>query len=559
MFFPHDIRSSGILSLVLTGILYWTSFTGSAQPYPHLRVTISGPLPEVNYLLATEGWLTVTGPDGDPCYFRFFPKGVRTFMRHPSGDLTCYDVGVGAFLVMDPEYRIHDTLRWPGGNPDFHSLQILPDGRVLMMAEDTRRVDMSAVVEGGDPQATVQGLLLRVQDASGNPVFSWSSWDHFSVTDADTALVDLTAAVIDYVHANRFVITPDGNYLLTSRNMSEITKIDASTGEIIWRMGGKHNQFTGDTIDFRAIHDAHFIGKDTLILFDNGLPGTDPSSIKIYRVNQTEHRVRLLHSLPHPQGLFTPVMGSVARMQKGRLLAGWGKNSEGILFSVMDTTGSLYLDVGSVPGEALWTYQVSCTTEQDSLVIVDPDTLVFVSSTDSDTLFQVVSLWNLSEDTLLMTSAKVEGKGFRVNATEATLFPGDTLFLQVSFIPPTTGTFMAVLRLTFQPRREDQIYILRKVLLQAEVVTRSPAVETALYGRLYPNPCHGRCSILLPDERPAELRVTTLEGRMVMLRHHPGGSLARLDLSFLNPGIYFIFVEDKRHHKRKTLKVVLQK
>ena len=35
-----------------------------------------------------------------------------------------------------------------------------------------------------------------------------------------------------------------GHLLISSRHMDEVTKIDRQTGEIIWRLGGKNNDFT---------------------------------------------------------------------------------------------------------------------------------------------------------------------------------------------------------------------------------------------------------------------------------------------------------------------------
>ena len=43
---------------------------------------------------------------------------------------------------------------------------------------------------------------------------------------------------------NAIDVDTDGHILLSSRSTSEITKINRDTGEIIWRLGGAHNQFT---------------------------------------------------------------------------------------------------------------------------------------------------------------------------------------------------------------------------------------------------------------------------------------------------------------------------
>lgn len=78
--------------------------------------------------------------------------------------------------------------------------------------------------------------IIQELDQSKNVVFQWRSWDHFRITDATHE--DLTAALVDYVHANALEVDNDGNILLSSRHLDEITKIDRQTGNIIWRLDG---------------------------------------------------------------------------------------------------------------------------------------------------------------------------------------------------------------------------------------------------------------------------------------------------------------------------------
>ena len=79
----------------------------------------------------------------------------------------------------------------------------------------------------------VVGLIIEEQDENKNVVFQWRSWDHFKITDA-TYDIDLTDSVVDYVHGNAIEVDDDGNLLISSRHMDEVTKIDRQTGEIIW-------------------------------------------------------------------------------------------------------------------------------------------------------------------------------------------------------------------------------------------------------------------------------------------------------------------------------------
>lgn len=172
--------------------------------------------------------------------------------------------------MLDSTYTRVDTYRAGNGySTDLHELQLLPNGHALLMIYDPQTVDMSRIVPGGNPAATVVGLVIQELDAQKQVVFEWRSWDHFQITDATAE--DLTAAVIDYAHGNALERDADGNILLSSRHMDEITKIDRQTGDIMWRLGGKHNQFTfvNDPQPFVHQHDVRRLPNGNITLFDN--------------------------------------------------------------------------------------------------------------------------------------------------------------------------------------------------------------------------------------------------------------------------------------------------
>ncbi len=49
------------------------------------------------------------------------------------------------------------------------------------MSYDPQMVDMSKIVPGGNPNATVTGLIVQEIDENKNVVFQWRSWDHFKL------------------------------------------------------------------------------------------------------------------------------------------------------------------------------------------------------------------------------------------------------------------------------------------------------------------------------------------------------------------------------------------
>ena len=100
---------------------------------------------------------------------------------------------------------------------------------------------MDSIVNGGNPNAVVEGLVIQELNSEHEVIFEWKSWDHFNVTD--NTYLDLTSSSIQFIHANAIDIDYDGHFLISSRNLDEITKIHRTTGDIIWRWGGSQNEF----------------------------------------------------------------------------------------------------------------------------------------------------------------------------------------------------------------------------------------------------------------------------------------------------------------------------
>jgi hypothetical protein len=80
----------------------------------------------------------------------------------------------------------------------------------------------------------------------------------------------------------RVCVDEDGNLVVSHRHLSEATKIDRQTGEVLWRLGGAHDQFTwvNDGLDgFRNQHDVNLIFNkfgDPNVAFYRIYAGTSP-------------------------------------------------------------------------------------------------------------------------------------------------------------------------------------------------------------------------------------------------------------------------------------------
>lgn len=253
------------------------------------------------YVGASSGWQPVNGR-----YIEFQPDGeiVRS-------------VTAGAPYYTDP----HELLL---------SLALGSVSGAHLFGYDLRPMDLTAL--GGRPDQLVAGHTLLSQRASGATEFLWNAWDHFSVADWIFIPVNLGSyPTIDFDHPNSLAIDRDGNYVVSFASLGEITKIDSVTGAVLWRFGGRHNQFTivGDPLGgFGFQHDVRVLDNGDLLFYDNGLLHAPPQSRAVqYHLDLRAMTATLVWEYRHDPPVFTPFVGSVQRFHNGNTLVGFGAAS----------------------------------------------------------------------------------------------------------------------------------------------------------------------------------------------------------------------------------------
>jgi hypothetical protein len=284
-------------------------------------------------------YLVILENDGTPVFLRNYGRAIINFQPQINGTFTFFQRRVQAtgeperLFVMDNTYTVIDE--WAAGNGynmDFHEFLFLPNSHALIMIYDPQTVDMSLIVTGGNPAATVTGLVIQEQDAGKNVVWQWRSWDHIPITDA-TPDLDLTLARIDPVHGNALDVDTDGNLLISSRNLDEITKVDyqngAGTGDIIWRMGGKQGQNDFSMAQggewFSHQHDVRRLPNGNITVFDNGNLNHPIESRPVeYQLDENLMRVTQVWENRHDPALFGRVVGLHRRMPSGNAFVSWG-------------------------------------------------------------------------------------------------------------------------------------------------------------------------------------------------------------------------------------------
>ncbi|MGE5179657.1 MAG: aryl-sulfate sulfotransferase [Bacteroidota bacterium] len=321
-------------------------------------------------------YLMILNNDGTPYWYKHLDGIGLDFKLQPAtGQLTYYDTSGACFYAMDAHYAVVDSFRCGNGyTTDSHDLVLLPNGHAVLMSYDPEVVDLSAI--GGYPDAIVIGLIIQELDQDKNVVFQWRSWDHFQVTDM--LFHPIAAPVVDYVHGNSIDVDPDGNFILSSRHMNEVTKISRSTGEILWRMGGKNNQFTfsNDPIPFSHQHDVKLLSTGHLTMFDNGNFRVPQFSRALeYSIDETQKTATLVWEKRLTPDVFGVAFGTVQRFENGNTLVGWGATTPTL--TELDPDGNIVERLTFDPGIASYrAFRFEWPPVKPALVDLSPGTVV---------------------------------------------------------------------------------------------------------------------------------------------------------------------------------------
>ena len=132
----------------------------------------------------------------------------------------------------------------------------------------------------------------------------------------------------DIDHPNSLTVDSAGNYVVSFRNAGEITSIDSSTGRVLWRLGGTHNEFefVGDPLGgFSAQHYVRVLPNGHLLLFDNGWRHQPQESRAVeYALDVKNRRATMVWQFHHSPPFFCAFVGSAQRLKNGNTLIGWG-------------------------------------------------------------------------------------------------------------------------------------------------------------------------------------------------------------------------------------------
>jgi hypothetical protein len=193
--------------------------------------------------------------------------------------------------------------------------------------------------------AVTDGILQEIDVRTGLVRFEWSSLDHVALNESyEGARNSTTRSPFDFFHINSINLDQDGSLLISARNTWAVYELDGRSGQIAWRLGGRHSSFArGPGAATAWQHDPRPLADGSISVFDNGASPTVHRESRgiVLRLNRQQKTATLLAQLTRPSPLLAESQGNMQALRNGDWFLGWGQVPD---FSEFSASGQLVFD-----------------------------------------------------------------------------------------------------------------------------------------------------------------------------------------------------------------------
>jgi len=228
-----------------------------------------------------------------------------------------------------------------------HDFTELPDGTVALM--DGQALDVEGLEVWGDR------IVEVAPDGTQEEI--WSIWDDVEC-DLDVFPWVEQMEFADFTHFNAIDYEPDEDaYYVSSFTLDALFKVDRSSGELLWQLGGALGDFeaVGDTKPFDGQHQFDVI-PGGIVIMDDGVPGgKEWARVVEYSLDLDAGTYRQEWEYIADPPLTNYILGDVTRLESGNTLVTWSEHGQ---IDLVDPDGTLLwrlnLPLGSAIGYLNW-------------------------------------------------------------------------------------------------------------------------------------------------------------------------------------------------------------
>jgi hypothetical protein len=266
------------------------------------------------------------------------------------GDISVHGFGLGEGVIADSTYTDIAHVRAGNGlQADLHEFQLTPQGTALITAYDPIHCNLSGVGGPADGAVT-DSVLQQIDVATGLVMYEWTSLDHVGLSESyGSATRTSTPFPYDYFHINSIDVDEDGTFLISARNTWTVYEIGADSGQILWRLGGKHSSFKAASgVGTAWQHDPRTLADGTISIFDNGASPTVHQQSRgiLVKLDPRHRAAKLLGQITHTPPIRAESEGNMQALANGDWFLGWGQVGE---FSEFGPEGKLLFDAHFPP------------------------------------------------------------------------------------------------------------------------------------------------------------------------------------------------------------------
>lgn len=219
-----------------------------------------------------------------------------------------------------------------------HDMVELPDGTIGAI-----RVQEGTTSDG---KHTLADQIVEM-DADGNVTVIWDAWDHIDPVELGVP------TEMNWTHGNGLDYLPEEDaYILSMKTLGTLVKVDRATGESLWMLNGKANEFefSPETEPVPMQHQFEYLSEEAILIFDNGDPGRGYSRAVEFAIDQDALYAEQTWEYIRDPSVFVYAKGDVHRFSDGTTQVVWSSSGE---MQLVDEAGTVLWQANSELGQAI--------------------------------------------------------------------------------------------------------------------------------------------------------------------------------------------------------------